>query len=224
MSSHTLADPRVADYLARLSHRREPAHLADLRHRTLPMEWGEMQISPEQGQLLGLLARLMGARRALEVGTFTGYSSIAVAEALGEGGHLLCCDTSEEWTAIARQAWDVAGLTDRIELRIAPAEETLAALVADGAAGTYDLAFVDADKTGYPRYAELVLELLRPGGLVAFDNMFRGGGVFADPGTEQHAEPGNVAIRGLNESLYDDPRVEPALVPIGDGLLLARKR
>lgn len=220
MSSTTSSDPRVGPYLANLSHRREPAQLADLRARTLPMEWGQMQISPEQGQLLGLLARLMGARRALEVGTFTGYSSLCIAAELGERGQLVCCDSSEEWTQIAREEWARAGLAERIELHLAPASETLDGLIAAGQAGSFDMAFVDADKTGYPGYYEQVLVLLRKGGLIAFDNMFRGGGVF----DETDMEPGNRALRELNLAIYADERVEPAMVPIGDGLLLVTKR
>lgn len=224
MSIKTYSDPRIGDYLASLSARRESAQLADLRVRTLSMEWGKMQISPEQGRLLALLTQLTGATRALELGTFTGYSSLCVAEHLGEGGLLVCCDTSEEWTSIARAEWREAGLEERIDLRIAPASQTLDALIAEGQAATFDLAFVDADKTGYPAYYEKVLTLLRSGGLIAFDNMFRGGGVLDEPESESGSEPGNVALRGLNLKIYDDLRVDPAMVPIGDGLLLVRKR
>lgn len=224
MSSTTYSDPRVGDYLHLLSTQRESAQLADLRARTLPMEWGEMQISPEQGRLLALLTQLSGATRALELGTFTGYSSLCIAEHLGPDGLLVCCDTSDDWTAIAREEWQKAGLGQRIDLRLAPASETLAALIEEGQSGSFDLAFIDADKTGYPGYYEQVLELLRVGGLIAFDNMFRGGGIFAEPDSERGQEPGNATIRELNLAIHADERVDPVMVPIGDGLLLVRKR
>jgi len=224
MSTRTLAHERIADYLTELARMREPAHLAGLRERTARMAEGEMQISPEQGQLLALLVHMTGARRAIEVGTFTGYSSTCMAEALGSEGRLVCCDVSEDWTDLAREVWREAGVEERVDLRIAPASESLAAMIEAGEAGTYDLAFVDADKPGYPGYYEQLVELLRPGGVIAFDNMFRGGGVFAEPGTERGDEPGNAALRELNLALYRDGRVEPCLLPLGDGLMLVRKR
>lgn len=220
MSTSTYSDPRIGEYLNSLSLTRESAQLAELRQKTLPMEWGMMQISPEQGQLMALLTMLSGAERALELGVFTGYSSLCVAEHLPADGLLVACDLSEEWTDVARAEWKKAGLDARIDLRIGEAEATLEGLVADGQASSFDFAFVDADKVGYPRYYELCLELLRPGGLIAFDNMFQGGRIF-DLNDE---EEGPVAIRALNEAIYADARVDPAMVPIGDGLLLVRKR
>jgi len=221
MSDHTEAlDEALATYLKTLSAAGESDVLRRLRERTAPMAEAEMQISVEQGRLMALLARLIGARRALEVGTFTGYSALCVAEALPVDGKLIACDVSEEWTAIAREFWAEAGVDDRIDLRIAPADETLAGLRAAGEDDTYDVAFVDADKEGYGAYYEACLALLRPGGLLLFDNAFLGGRV-AVP------EVGDAAahhVRELSERIFADARVDGALVPIGDGLLLARKR
>ena len=179
-----------------------------------------MQIAPEQGQFMALLARLMGARRALEVGVFTGYSALAVALALPQDGRLVACDVSAEWTAVARRYWAEAGGAHKIALHLAPALETLAALRAGGEEGTYDLAFIDADKVNYGAYYEACLALLRPGGLVLVDNVLWGGAV-ADPAV-QDAE--TRAIRAFNERLHGDPRVDLAVLPVGDGLTLARKR
>lgn len=179
-----------------------------------------MQIGPDQARLLGLLARLVGARRAIEVGTFTGMSALAVASALPADGRLVCCDVSEEWTAIARRAWAAAGVAGRIDLRLAPAAETLAALRRAGEEGTYDLAFIDADKESYAAYYEACLALLRPGGLIAVDNALWGGRV-CDP-AERDAD--TAAIRALNLFVRDDPRVEQVLLTVGDGVLLALKR
>ena len=199
---------------------REPELMARLRAETSRLPRGTMQISPEQGQLMGLLVKLIGARRALEIGTFTGYSAIAVALALPEDGKLICCDVSEEWTQTARRYWRQAGVADRIELRLAPADETLAALIVAGEAGQFDFAFVDADKENYDVYYEYCLELVRPGGLIAIDNALWHGYV-ADPA---HNDADTAAIRALNRKIRDDPRVDMVLVPIGDGLLLARPR
>ena len=191
-----------------------------LREETAGLPMARMQISPEQGQFMAMVARLMGARRVLEVGVFTGYSSLAVALALPEDGRIVACDVSEEWTAVARRYWAEAGVESRIDLRLAPAVETLDALLAGGAAGTFDLAFIDADKTSYIDYYEHALELLRPGGLVMTDNTLWSGRV-ADP---EVADVDTVALRHYNEHLHRDPRVDLSLVPIGDGLTLARKR
>jgi predicted O-methyltransferase YrrM len=179
-----------------------------------------MQIGPDQARLLALLARLVGARRAIEVGTFTGMSALAVASALPKDGKLVCCDVSEEWTAIARRAWKDAGVADRIDLRIAPATETLAALRRAGGDGTYDLAFIDADKEQYAAYYEACLALLRPGGLIAIDNALWGGRV-CDPAQK---DADTSAIRALDLFVRDDPRVEQCMLTVGDGVLLARKR
>jgi predicted O-methyltransferase YrrM len=179
-----------------------------------------MQISPEQGQLMQLLVRLMGARRTLEVGVFTGYSSLAVALALPEDGRILACDLSEEYTAIARRHWQAAGVAHKIELVIGPALATLDARLARGEAGRYDFAFIDADKGNYTGYYERALELVRPGGLIAVDNTLWGGAV-AD---ETDHSDDTVALRRFNQQLLGDGRVDLSLVPIGDGLTLARRR
>jgi caffeoyl-CoA O-methyltransferase len=179
-----------------------------------------MQIAPEQGQFMQMLVRLTGARRAIEVGVFTGYSSLAVVLAMPPEGRLLALDVSEEFTAVARRHWQAAGVADRIELVIAPASATLAARLAHGEAGRYDFAFIDADKTGYLGYYEQLLKLLRPGGLIVVDNTLWDGEV-ANP--ENH-EADTVALRAFNDTLHRDPRVDLALLPLGDGLTLARLR
>lgn len=176
-----------------------------------------MQIAPEQGAFMELLARLIGAQRGIEVGTFTGYSSLSLARGLGEHGRLLCCDVSEEWTSIARRHWDRAGVSDRITLAIGPAADTLRALPTDA---VYDLAFIDADKPGYVTYYEEIVARLRPGGVILVDNVLWRGGV-ADPGND---EPDTVAIRAFNDHVRDDARVETVMLPIADGLTLLRKR
>lgn len=195
---------------------REPAVLARLREETGRMEGAGMQTSPEQGQLLHLLVLLTGARRIVEVGTFTGYSSTWMALALPDGGHITCCDVSESYTAVARRAWAEAGVADRITLRLAPALETLASLPA----GEADLVFVDADKENYPAYWEEALRLLRPGGLAIVDNVLWHGAVAEADRTDASTE----AVRALNARAAEDDRVDLVLVPIGDGLTLARKR
>jgi caffeoyl-CoA O-methyltransferase len=180
-------------------------------------ETARMQIAPEQGAFLEWLTRLLGATNVVEVGTFTGYSSICLARGLAAGGRLLCCDVSDEWTSIARAYWERAGLTDRIELRLAPAVETLAALPDDP---PVDLAFVDADKGGYPDYLELLAERLRPGGVIAVDNTLWGGAV-VDP---EVTDPTTQLLRDLNAGLVGDARFDTVLLPLGDGLTLLRKR
>jgi predicted O-methyltransferase YrrM len=199
---------------------RELPLLAELRAETRAMPNAQMQIGPEQGQFMALLVRLIGARRAIEVGVFTGYSSLAVAMALPDDGRLLACDVDAEWTAIARRYWRAAGVEHKVELVLQPAAETLAARVAAGEAATYDFAFIDADKTNYGMYYERVLELLRPGGLIAVDNTLWSGRV-ADEGVQDRD---TVALRRFNDALHRDERVDLSLVPIGDGLTLARKR
>jgi predicted O-methyltransferase YrrM len=199
---------------------REDDVLRRLREETAGMENANMQIGPDQGQLMALLVELVGAKNVLEIGTFTGYSALAMALALPEDGRLVACDISEEWTSVGRRYWEEAGVADRIELRLAPAAETLRALLAEGRAGTFDFAFIDADKGGYETYYESTLELLRPGGLVAVDNTLWEGKV-ADP-TVHDAD--TEAIRAFNRKLEGDERVSLSLVPIGDGLTLARKR
>ena len=199
---------------------REPAVLARLRAATSSLPLASMQIGPEQGQLMALLAKLVGARRCIEVGVFTGYSSLAVALALPEDGRILACDVSEEWTAIARRFWREAGVEHKIELRLQPAVRTLEELLAAGGAGRYDFAFVDADKPAYDTYYELLLKLLRPGGLMALDNTLWSGAVV----NPNEREPNTVALRALNDKLHRDERIDVSLLPVGDGLTLARKR
>jgi len=212
-------DDRLYDYLLGVSLR-EPPLLAELRAETAKLPMAMMQIGPEQGQFMSLLTELIGARRAIEIGTFTGYSTLCVAQALPPDGRLIACDISEEYTAIARRYWARAGVAGKIDLRLAPALETLRGLLAGGAAGSFDFAFIDADKTEYDDYYEAVLQLLRPGGLAAIDNVLWDGAV-ADP-EKQDAD--TVAIRRLNEKLKNDQRIALSMVPIGDGLTLARKR
>lgn len=198
---------------------REPAILARLREETAPLPQAHMQIAPEQGAFMAFLVETLGARRCLEVGTFTGYSSLAVALALPADGRLLCCDISDEWTSVARRYWEEAGVADRVELRLGPAKETLDVLIAEGAEGTFDFAFLDADKVGYPDYYERILRLLRRGGVLAIDNVLFGGRVVradADASTE--------AVRLLNQRIATDERVTVSMIPIADGLTLARKR
>lgn len=190
-----------------------------LRAETAKLPMGIMQIGPDQGALLALLARLIGARRAIEIGTFTGYSALVVAAALPEDGKLIACDVSAEWTSIAKRYWQEAGLTDRIELHLGPAMDTLTQFLRDGAAESFDFAFIDADKTNYDAYYESSLQLLRPGGLIAIDNVLWGGAV-ADP-TALGAD--TEALRALNLKIRDDARVESCLLTVGDGVMLARK-
>jgi predicted O-methyltransferase YrrM len=199
---------------------REPELLARLRAETAALPSAGMQISPEQGQLMGLLVELMGARRALEVGVFTGYSSTVVALALPTDGKLVACDVSADWTDVARRYWQEAGVASKIELHVQPALQTLDALLASGQTGTFDFAFIDADKTSYDAYYERCLSLLRVGGLIAVDNTLWSGAVADDADQRESTR----AIRALNAKIAADARVTASLVPIGDGLYLARKR
>ena len=220
MANRTTAlTDRLYDYLIDVSVR-EPPLLRELREETSALPMAMMQIGPEQGQFMRLLVELIGARRAVEVGTFTGYSALCVAEAMGPQGRLVACDVSEEYTAIARRYWARAGVADRIDLRLGPAVATLDRLLADGAAGTIDFVFIDANKPDYDAYYERALKLLRPGGLIAVDNVLWGGAV-ADPAAD---DEDTRAIRALNAKLAKDERVSLSLVPIGDGVTLARKR
>jgi caffeoyl-CoA O-methyltransferase len=199
---------------------REPEVLARLREETAKLPNAIMQISPEQGQFMGMLIRLLGAKLTLEVGVFTGYSSISVALALPDDGRIIACDVSAEYTSVARRYWREAGVERKIDLRLAPAVETLDALLKDGKAGAFDFAFIDADKDNYDRYYERALKLLRPGGLIAIDNVLWHGKVMDD--SIQDAD--TRAIRALNEKLHGDERVWLSLLTIGDGLTLACKR
>ena len=175
-----------------------------------------LQIPPEEGTFLTLMARISRARSAIEVGTFTGYSSICIARGLGEGGRLLCCDVSEEWTSVARKYWEKAGLTDRIELRLGPALDTLRALPGDE---LFDLAFIDADKISYPRYWTEIVPRMQPGGVIMVDNTFSHGRVL-DAGNDN---PSVIAVRAMNDQAAADERVELVVVPLGDGLTVAVK-
>lgn len=220
MSRQTIQiDDRLYEYLLGVSLR-EPEVLAELRAETARHPYAQMQIAPEQGQFMALLVRLMGATRCLEVGVFTGYSSLSVALALPPGGRVYALDVDPEATAIARRYWKRAGVEDRVELRLGDGTLSLDRLLAEGGAGTFDFAFIDADKEGYPAYYERSLRLVRPGGLVAFDNVLRGGRV-VDPKARDSATE---AIRAFNRALHADDRVDLSLVPIADGLTLARKR
>lgn len=220
MSDHTLSlTDELYRYLRDVSLR-EPELLRRLRAETQRLDMARMQISPEQGQFMRLVAMLVGARKAIEIGTFTGYSAISVALALPPDGRLVACDISEEWTSIARRYWREAGVESRIELHLTPANRTLDALVANGEAGSFDIAFIDADKEGYDGYYERCLTLLRPGGVVMIDNVLWDGKV-ADPA---QTDADTSALRALNAKLRDDVRVDVSLLPIGDGLTLARKR
>lgn len=211
-----IVNPALSDYLVAHS---EPADdvlrdLAEETHRDLARQSG-MQISHDEGELLTMLVRLTGARRAVEVGTFTGYSSICVARGLPSDGHLLCCDVSEEYTSVARRYWERAGVADKIELRIAPAVETLSSLPSEP---YLDFAFIDADKTGYASYVEEILPRLRPGGLMVLDNMLWHGDVL-DPESDDGR-----AVAELNAALVADDRVDVVLLPVRDGVSLARRR
>lgn len=220
MSRSTLgATPDLLDYLRRYGTR-ESDVLVRLRNETSELPQARMQISPEQGQLMAVLVELVGARRIIEVGTFTGYSALVMAAAMPDGGKLLACDVSEEWTTIARRYWDEAGVSPRIELRLGPALDTLDGLLASGQAHTWDLAFVDADKGNYVAYWERLVKLVRPGGLILVDNVLWSGRVI-DPDDDSEDTR---AIRALNERVSQDDRVTPALVPVGDGLTVARVR
>ena len=199
---------------------REPALLARLREETARRGDAGMQISPEQGQFMALLIELTGATRVLEIGTFTGYSALAMALALPPEGRIVASDVEAETTAVARRYWSEAGVAEKIDLRLAPALDTLDRLLAEGAAGSFDFAFIDADKGNYEAYYERCLALLRQGGLLAIDNVLWGGQV-ADP---RARDPDTEAIRALNSRLHDDPRISLSLVPVSDGLSLARKR
>jgi len=220
MSNRTI---QLSDELYAYAQRvgvREPDLLRQLREETARLPQSRMQISPEQGALMAMLVGLMGARRCLEVGTFTGYSALSVALALPAEGRLVCCDLSREWTDVARRYWDSAGVADRIELRIGPASDTLDALLAEGDADSFDFAFIDADKPNYDGYYERALRLVRPGGVIAIDNVLWSGAVI-DP---EDDTPDTRAIRALNDKIAGDERVDAVLVPIGDGLTLARRR
>ena len=220
MSNQTLSlDDRLYRYLIEHSLR-ESDVARRLRERTKTMKQSNMQIAPEQGQFMALLVKLTGTLRILEIGTFTGYSALCMAEAMPAHGRMICCDLSEEWTGVGVPFWEEAGVRERIDLRLAPALETLDGLLQAGEHKGFDLAFIDADKVNYINYYQRCLELIRPGGLILFDNTLWGGSV-ADP---EDRDEDTVALRALNDALHTDQRIDLSLVPIGDGLSMARRR
>jgi caffeoyl-CoA O-methyltransferase len=212
-------DEAVHRYLLDVSQR-EPEVLRRLREETAARENANMQIAPEQGQFMALLVQLIGAERTLEVGTFTGYSALVVALALPPHGRVTACEISEEYAAIARRWWEEGGVSGKIDIRVAPAVESLDRMLEEGLAGAFDFAFIDADKAGYPDYWERCLRLVRRGGLIAVDNVLWDGRV-ADPANDEES---TIAIRDFNLLALRDDRVDLSLVPIGDGLTLARVR
>jgi caffeoyl-CoA O-methyltransferase len=221
MSRRTLVlDDRLHDYVVR--HNREHPELVKLREATASHPRANMQISPEQGALLAMLVKLIGARRTIEIGVFTGYSALAVALALPADGKLLGCDISDEFTRVGRPYWERAAVAEKIELVLEPALHTLDARLATGEAGRYDFAFIDADKVNYDGYYERCLKLLRTGGLIAFDNVLWSGRVVDK--VEPSADADTAALQWLNAKLQRDERIDVALLPIGDGLTLARKK
>ncbi|MCM2420592.1 class I SAM-dependent methyltransferase [Streptomyces sp. RKAG293] len=211
--------PALLDYVRDVSLREEPV-LRKLREETAALPDRIMQILPEEAQLLALLIRLTGAREVLEIGTFTGYSSLCMARALPAGGRLVTCDLSEEWTAVARRAWQEAELLERIELRLGDALETLDALFLERGPACFDMVFIDADKAHYPQYYEQSLALTRPGGLIVLDNTLWSGRV-TDP-TQQ--DPDTLGVRSVNDTLLADERIDLSMLPMADGITIARKR
>ncbi len=218
-SQHLELSWELWDYIRGRSLR-EPDVLRRLREETAPLPLARMQISPEQGQFMGLLMRLMEARMTIEVGVFTGYSSISVAMALPDDGKIIACDVSEEWTSIARRYWREAGVASKIDLRLRPALETLDALLAEGRAGAFDFAFIDADKSNYSNYYERCIKLVRPGGLIAIDNVLWHGDVINPAKQDEDTQE----IRAFNDRLSRDDRVWVSMLPISDGLTLAMKK
>ena len=219
MSTDTIIlDKKLREYLLNVSVK-ESEILRELREETAQMEFSQMQISPEQGTFMAFLVESIQAKRTLEIGVFTGYSALVVAMALPEDGTVTACDISEEWATIGRKYWKRAGIEDKIDFRIGPALETLDTLLSKGKHGTYDFAFIDADKVEYQGYFDKSIELLRVGGIIAVDNVLWGGSVIDD--SVQNLS--TIAIREFNRKLKTDPRVSISMLPIGDGLTLARK-
>jgi predicted O-methyltransferase YrrM len=210
--------PALSEYIRSVSVSESDAQRR-LRRETEARPDASMLTSPEQSQFLALLARILGARRCLEIGVYTGYTTIRLAQALPPGGRVVACDVSEELTSIARRYWQEVGVEDRIELRLGPAVQTLEALLRDGQAGGFDMAYIDADKPAYPEYFERSLALVRTGGVIAIDNVLRNG----DSANGASTDPGTHVIRRFNEQLRDDPRVSISLLPMRDGLTLALK-
>ena len=220
MSNRTIAiTESIYQYLCDHSLREDPI-LKDLRDHTYDMEERAMQIAPEQGQFMQMLVKLIGAKNTIEVGVFTGYSSLAIALALPEDGRIVACDVNPQYTSVAEKFWVSAGVRGKIDLRIGPAKDTLLGLINGGFTGTFDFAFIDADKINYDHYYELCLQLIRPGGLITVDNVLWGGAVSDDAINDVDTN----AIRALNDKLHQDKRIDLSLVPVGDGLTLAMKR
>ena len=209
----------LADYL-RNTGQRDTQILQALREETAELPLGLMQISQEQGAFMANLVRMIGARKTIEVGTFTGYSALVVAMALPEDGKVIACDVSEEWTSVGRKYWQQAGVAGKIDLKLQAATETLDQLIAEGQSGTFDFAFIDADKSNYDAYYERCLILLRKNGVIAVDNVLWGGAVVDDARQDDDTR----AIRALNQMIHDDDRVDVNMLPLGDGLTLAVKR
>ena len=220
MSNRTIAiTESIYQYLC-VHSLREDSILKDLRNHTYDMEERAMQIAPEQGQFMQMLVRLIGAKNTIEIGVFTGYSSLAIALALPEDGRIVACDVNPQYTSVAEKFWVNAGVREKIDLRIGPAKDTLSELIShDGLANTFDFAFIDADKVNYDHYYEFCLQLVRPGGLITIDNVLWGGTVSNDDINDVDTN----SIRALNDKLHQDERIEISLVPIGDGLTLAMK-
>jgi predicted O-methyltransferase YrrM len=220
MSNRTIAiTESIYQYLCDHSVREDPI-LKELRDYTYDMEERAMQIAPEQGQFMQMLVKLIGAKNTIEVGVFTGYSSLAIALALPEDGRIVACDVNPQYTSVAEKFWVSAGVREKIDLRIGPAKDTLLGLINGGFTGTFDFAFIDADKINYDHYYELCLQLIRPGGLITVDNVLWGGAVSDDAINDVDTN----AIRALNDKLHQDKRIDLSLVPVGDGLTLAMKR
>lgn len=220
MSNHSIGlDQALQSYLLSVSLREDPL-LAELREETARLPQHNMQIAPEQGQFMAMMARLVGARRYIEVGTFTGYSALAMAQAMPQDGRIIACDISKEWTDIARRYWQRAGVDDRILLELRPAIETLDELIVSGCEDSFDMAFIDADKTAYIDYFERCVDLVRPGGLVLIDNTLWDGKVADARISDEDTE----AIRAFNAYVRDREEIDLSLLPIGDGLTLVRKR
>ena len=220
MSSSTIGlSNELRKYMLDVSLRDDEI-LKQLREETLTLKEAKMQISPEQGSFLSILTKILNAKKTLDIGVFTGYSSLVVARELPDNGLIVACDTSIEWTSIAKKYWKLAGVDNKVDLHLAPARETLEKLIEDGQASTYDFSFIDADKINYQSYYEYSLTLVKPGGIIAVDNVLWSGQVI----DEYDSEPATRAIRSFNEQLYQDDRVSISMVPIGDGLTLAYKK
>jgi len=220
MSSSTIGlSNKLRKYMLNVSFRDDEI-LRQLREETLTLKEAQMQISPEQGAFLSILTKILNAKKTLDIGVFTGYSSLVVARELPDDGLVVACDTSTEWTSIAKKYWKLAGVDNKVDFHLAPAKETLEKLIEDGQASTYDFSFIDADKINYQSYYENSLVLVKPGGIIAVDNVLWSGQVI----DQTDFEPATRAIRSFNEKLYQDNRVSISMVPIGDGLTLAYKK